>query len=323
MENLVGRRLNFITRHGDKPLVSPITKLGHAIGIFLMGSPTKTKSIWSDLPRRVATICIGFPIVWKTLSNSNTALLFFVCVHGLVTWEYSLLEPKEEKPSTPHILPATFRLMFCVLSLLSAYIATDSLFHLVLCSIVGVFTWLERRHWILGMIFVTIPFRAWYTMSQDFASTISILLVVWNCDTGALLFGRLSSKLGVGKLPVPLWIRKISPAKSMEGFLGGIAGGSWTAVAWIPRLVNWFHLDTSAEFDVLWGTQSNRLALGISMSVLAIFGDLIESSIKRQSQSKDSGSVLPGHGGILDRFDSSLLVVLLYSFLLDRLALQP
>jgi CDP-diglyceride synthetase len=287
-----------------------------------MASTTPKKAIWSDLPRRAATICIGFPIVWKTLSNSKMALIFFVCVHGLVTWEYTLLEPKKEKPSTAPNLQASFRLVFCVTSLLSAHIPIDSLFHLVLCCIVGVFTWLDRRHWILGMIFVTIPFRAWYFMSQDFASTISILLVVWNCDTGALLFGRLSSKFGIRKISVPAWIHKISPAKSMEGFIGGILGGTWTAVFWIPRLVDWFHIETSTAFDVLWGESSNRLTLGISMSILAIFGDLVESSIKRQSQTKDSGSVLPGHGGILDRFDSSLLAVLLYSFLLDYITSQ-
>jgi phosphatidate cytidylyltransferase len=55
----------------------------------------------------------------------------------------------------------------------------------------------------------------------------------------------------------------------------------------------------------------------MSLSFLAIVGDLVESSIKRQSHSKDSGSFLPGHGGILDRFDSSLLAVLLYQALLE------
>ena len=80
------------------------------------------------------------------------------------------------------------------------------------------------------------------------------------------------------------------------------------------------HVDTSESFERLWESYSNRLLLGVSLSLLAIIGDLVESSIKRQSQSKDSGSLLPGHGGVLDRFDSSLLAVLLYSFLLDSVA---
>jgi hypothetical protein len=54
------------------------------------------------------------------------------------------------------------------------------------------------------------------------------------------------------------------------------------------------------------------------MSVITIFGDLVESSIKRQAQRKDCGSLLLGRGGILDRFDSSLFAVLLYSFLMVR-----
>mmetsp|Transcript_40376 Transcript_40376/g.97484 ORF Transcript_40376/g.97484 Transcript_40376/m.97484 type:complete len:290 (-) Transcript_40376:273-1142(-) len=281
-----------------------------------MAPATTKKSIWSDLPRRIATICIGFPIVWKILSNEKLSFIFFVCVHGLVGWEFSFLEPKQEKPEE---LPTiNSRLSFCIISLSVAMMSVDSLFHLVLCATVGVLTWLERRHWILGLVLITIPFRTWYSISQDFASTISILLVVWNCDSGALLVGRLASKSGIRRIPVPRWIHKISPAKSMEGFIGGLAGGTWTAVSWIPRLVSWFEIDTSETFDVLWSTSlSQRFALGLAMSVMAIFGDLVESSIKRQSQTKDSGSILPGHGGILDRFDSSLFAVLLYSFLID------
>ncbi|CAJ1945154.1 unnamed protein product [Cylindrotheca closterium] len=280
-------------------------------------TPTTTKnSIWSDLPRRIATICIGFPIIWKILSNEKLALIFFVCVHGLVGWEFSFLEPKQDKPET---LPTmNSKLSFCIMSLSVAMVPVDSLFQMVLCATVGVLTWLERRHWILGLVLITIPFRTWYSISQDFASTISILLVVWNCDSGALLVGRLASKIGMPRIPVPRWIHKISPAKSMEGFIGGLAGGTWTAVSWIPRLVSWFEIDTNESFDVLWSTSlSQRFALGLAMSLMAIFGDLVESSIKRQSQRKDSGSILPGHGGILDRFDSSLFAVLLYSFLMD------
>jgi CDP-diglyceride synthetase len=320
--------------------------------------PTTKSNIWSDLPRRLATICIGFPLVWKMLSHPTLALIFFVGAHALVTREFALLEPLlilEPEPSqttknntkskstttttmnTTTTIGTSSFLLFSVASLLLAHVQSDALFQLSLSCIAGTFVWIQRRHWILGLVLVTIPFRAWYALCGDFASTISLLLVVWNCDTGALVVGRLSTKLlplppppplhGDGennrqrqrRLPVPTWIRHISPAKSMEGFIGGLLGGTWTAVSWIPLLIQWCHVETTPAFDSLWITPSlgHRILLGMSLSFLAIVGDLVESSIKRQSHSKDSGSFLPGHGGILDRFDSSLLAVLLYQALLE------
>lgn len=298
--------------------------------------PSSKKSIWSDLPRRLATICIGFPLVWKMLSNSTSAFIFFGGAHALVTREYSMLvmgcNPSQHDPKLPS---STFqRYGFCCISLLLAQIPSDSLFSGLICCTAGLLNLFELqpkqrersccyRYWILGLLVITIPFRTWYQLSQDFASTISVLLVVWNCDTGALLFGRLASKVlePQHRMTVPVWIQQASPAKSMEGFVGGIVGGTWTAISWIPFLTNptrhWVG-NTSPSFDQLWKPLSHRIFLGISLSLLAILGDLVESAIKRQSQSKDSGSVLPGHGGILDRFDSSLLAVLWYQFLIKE-----
>jgi CDP-diglyceride synthetase len=303
------------------------------------------KSIWSDLPRRAATVSIGFPLVWMLLSNPTLALVFFMGAHALVTWEYIDLEPSDSphhkistttttatptkssstSSSSSSSSSSSFGFIFIVASLLLAHVSDDKLFHLLVCCTAGVFVWMRRHHWILGMVLVTIPFRTWYVLSQDFASTISLLLVVWNCDTGALLAGRLTKKLVLSgiiprRMPVPRWIHVISPAKSMEGFLGGILVGTWTAISWIPLLMRWFSVDTSDAFDALWQPFSNRVLLGISLSSLAIVGDLVESSIKRQSQSKDSGSLLPGQGGIFDRFDSSLLAVLFYSVVLEWMA---
>ena len=53
----------------------------------------KKKSVWADVPRRLATICIGIPIVWKLLERPITAYIFFFGAHALSAWEYSLLEP--------------------------------------------------------------------------------------------------------------------------------------------------------------------------------------------------------------------------------------
>ena len=186
---------------------------------------------------------------------------------------------------------------------------------------------MNKLHWLTGLIVLTIPFRCWtlIQLQEDaFANTVAILLVVWNADTGALLMGRIASIIhkqifpSWQRWPVPHWIHVISPKKSMEGFLGGI----WTAVQWVPGIVRWSSIETSSTFDTIWMASSwqQRVEMGLMLSLLAILGDLIESSIKRQSQAKDSGSVLPGHGGILDRFDSSLLAVCFYVVMLEMLA---
>ena len=275
--------------------------------------PAMTKSTWADLPRRLGTICIGVPLVWMLLSSFPR--VFFMGAHALSLWEFVQLEPK-----TTTLNPGSKlgQYIYCSISVMLATMAGMTAMHLLpllLCIVTGTLILIGRHHWIVGYVMVTIPFSVWQQLApRDFASTVSLLLVVWNCDTGALLAGRLSRKT----IAVPGWIQRISPAKSMEGFLGGILGGTWTAISWIPTLIRLASIETSPEFDELWGSFSNRLALGVLLSMLAIMGDLVESAIKRQSKSKDSGSILPGHGGVLDRFDSSLLSVLLYQVLLEK-----
>jgi len=115
----------------------------------------------------------------------------------------------------------------------------------------------------------------------------AIFIFVWLDDTGAYLVGSL---IGKRKL-----FERISPKKSWEGFFGGLilVLASSQAFAWfapeISRL-NWLGL---AATVVLFGT----------------WGDLIESLLKRTLGVKDSGHILPGHGGMLDRFDSVMLAV--------------
>ncbi len=113
------------------------------------------------------------------------------------------------------------------------------------------------------------------------------LVSVWLTDVGAYLVGRT-----IGRHPMsPL----ISPKKTWEGLVGGIAAGVGTAL-----LTNWI-------FGV--GMQTLVAALvGIALTLVATVGDLAESLLKRQTGVKDSGSLIPGHGGVLDRLDSQLFV---------------
>lgn len=110
---------------------------------------------------------------------------------------------------------------------------------------------------------------------------------VWACDTFAYLIG---SKLGKHKLT------KISPKKSIEGVIGGFIG-----VLIISYIFRYF---TPYIFKNI-----NIFPLSILLTFFAVFGDLLESKIKRDTHFKDSGNILGGHGGFLDRFDSLLFVI--------------
>ena len=112
-------------------------------------------------------------------------------------------------------------------------------------------------------------------------------LIVWVTDSGAYMIGR---KLGKHKLT------KISPNKTWEGSIGG------TVVAVIAAAVYTYFFPQAYSWPVM-------IIISIVLSVAGQFGDLIESGLKRFYKVKDSGNVLPGHGGILDRFDSMLIVL--------------
>ncbi|CAB9502127.1 Phosphatidate cytidylyltransferase [Seminavis robusta] len=186
------------------------------------------------------------------------------------------------------------------------------------------------NHVLKGLLFLTIPMRVWNFLCQDFGATTFLLSVAWNCDSGALIVGRLSKSIQApdNRIPPPQWLVKISPAKSVEGVLGGLMAGCLTCVCW-PFLWQGLVLFRELAASSTWMESSSmdssgmateglslteRISLGLILSILAIVGDLWESSTKRQGGVKDSGKLLPGHGGILDRFDSSALPVLFYTY---------
>ncbi|MFA9413143.1 phosphatidate cytidylyltransferase [Streptococcus sp. E29BA] len=122
-----------------------------------------------------------------------------------------------------------------------------------------------------------------------------VLFIIWATDIGAYMIG---SRFGKRRLAP-----QISPNKSIEGFLGGILSAMLIAAIFI--LIR----KTVTPYSLL-GT----LPLIALFSAVAQFGDLVESAIKRHYGVKDSGKLIPGHGGVFDRFDSVIFVLPLMHF---------
>ncbi len=140
-----------------------------------------------------------------------------------------------------------------------------------------------------GILFIIIPF-CFFTASAFIGSTfnfhfpLSFMLLLWASDTGAYIFGV---NFGKHKL-----FERHSPKKTWEGFFGGMATSLLSAYI------------ISAQFNDL--TFPQWAVVSLIVVIAGTFGDLFESMLKRSIKIKDSGSFLPGHGGLLDRFDGFL-----------------
>lgn len=115
---------------------------------------------------------------------------------------------------------------------------------------------------------------------------LSLVLFIWTNDSFAFLVGK---NFGKRKL-----FERVSPKKTIEGFIGGVF---FTVIAGIV---------ISYYFEIL--SMWQWVVLSLITSVLGTIGDLVESKFKRQAEIKDSGNIMPGHGGLLDRLDSLLFV---------------
>jgi phosphatidate cytidylyltransferase len=126
----------------------------------------------------------------------------------------------------------------------------------------------------------------------NFWPVLTLFILVWCSDTFAYLVGR---QFGKHKL-----FERISPKKSWEGFFGGLV---FSVIGGI--LIAYFTEQPYYQYIIY----------GIVISTFGTIGDLVESLLKRSLNIKDSGSILPGHGGILDRFDAVLFVIPIIYFL--------
>ena len=159
---------------------------------------------------------------------------------------------------------------------------------------------LERSFFALGYVALPVSMLNGIMSITAPRLLLGVFMFIWLYDTGAYCVGML---LGRHRL-----FERISPKKSWEGVIGGIA----FAIAGAYATYYWFDEFFQVPDLTIW------LGLSVVVAVFATFGDLVESLIKRTVGVKDSGNIMPGHGGILDRIDSLLLVapaVLIYLML--------
>ncbi|MCO4292734.1 phosphatidate cytidylyltransferase [Solitalea sp. MAHUQ-68] len=154
---------------------------------------------------------------------------------------------------------------------------------------------------ILGIIYAVLPFIFFVSlgflhgMIYNYELPLGFLFLLWSNDTFAYLFGR---QFGKHRL-----FERISPKKSWEGFFGGM----FSAVVISQIIAHYFTTLNSLNWAVV----------ALIVVCFGTMGDLVESMFKRSLDVKDSGSILPGHGGLLDRFDGLLIAApFVYAYLI-------
>lgn len=152
----------------------------------------------------------------------------------------------------------------------------------------------DAAYSMVPLLYIGLPLSLMLALVPDAGARVVLMLVlmVWLNDSGAYIGGSLFGKH-------KMWERH-SPGKTWEGTAFGVLVTVLVAVfvgPWIQPAVAWYH----------W------LALGLICSVIDTLGDLVESMLKRSVGMKDSGNIMPGHGGFLDRFDS-LLIIMPFAF---------
>ena len=259
----------------------------------------------------VAAIVVSF-------LNPMAMVFLFAIVTGLTIWEFTgLVNDGIEDVSINRFICTVAGVYFflAMAGYVSGFTNTSAVFVPYLLTIIYLFIselYLRAENpinnWaysMLSQMYIALPFstiNALAFMQQGdgtvaFTSILplSVFIFLWVSDTGAYCCGSL---LGKHKL-----FPRISPAKSWEGSIGG-----GILVIIVAAAIGYYANQGVAEENIRLSIVG-WMGLGIIVAIFGTWGDLVESLFKRTLGIKDSGNILPGHGGMLDRFDSSLLAI--------------
>lgn len=251
------------------------------------------------------SLYVALIVLSLILDSSVLFRIVFSLFIGLGIWEFqSLTDNKHNNPIVGKVLDLIGGLiLFFSLSLkannpeLGLELVVPYLCYLILRSIYQLYVKSSNvlENWafsLMGQLYVALPLSLLNLIYVEFHPHIllALFIFIWLNDTGAFCVGSLFGKHRL--------FERISPKKSWEGFWGGLLSCVIAAVCFHTWCNDFFNGPDLGEWVIL----------SIIVSVFATFGDLCESLIKRSLGVKDSGKLLPGHGGILDRIDSLLMV---------------
>ena len=262
-------------------------------------------------------------LVGCTVYSPVSAFFFFAAVAAATLWEFGSLMNTHLGAAMPRPINAMAGVVLAAAVWLSAIASPQTaqmfaLYGLLMLYIIisGLYRHTQKplKDWALcfaSQIYIALPFALLPllsivydemagSMAYNWIYPLALFIFLWVNDTFAFLCGCSLSRY----IPAKLFPR-ISPKKS---WIGSIGGGLFTLAA---AVIIW-RLD-NGQWSMVNGQSSMPLLhwLGFALVVIVFgtWGDLVESLIKRQLGIKDSGHILPGHGGLLDRFDSALLTI--------------
>ncbi len=245
------------------------------------------------LPRTITAVVGGAVLLLAAWAGGTWWIGVAALLAGLSSAEYVRLQPKIGGPPRVIVVLAAVAAV-----LLSASVGNaDALFVVLAATVVvlGVIPWLAVRmdpHQsvpgpaaaaVLGVSYLGLAHGvlARWRLERSFSELAWMFVIVWAGDIAAYFVGL---AFGRHKLAP-----KVSPGKSWEGTVAGLVAGAIAGML------------AAAVFGL---PEVGGLLLGAGISLAALIGDLFESAIKRRAGVKDSGGLLPGHGGVLDRFDA-------------------
>ena len=271
---------------------------------------------------RIMVAIVGIPLLIYILYHGGFPLLLFVnVIVGMGAYEfYNMAEMGGKKPhKVAGIIGALLIpnvLFFNELGTLS--IDVTGLLAFFVIFLIG-YRVLENKvenasvdigETVLGALYISVLFSHAILISflpNGGKWLLTAQIMVWVCDSFAYFTG-----MAIGRKIFNRGFSSISPKKSIEGSIGGTV---FTIIS-LYLLEKYFNLLNNGELGM-----TNIVIIGIFISIIAQIGDLGESMFKREFKVKDSGSILKGHGGILDRFDSMLFVAPTVYYLLKFIVL--